>query len=116
MRAGLLDDDGTSALRAALAEFTVDAVDATLGPDGRRSPAAGDRAGVERALRMTPPGRVTALIRLFLLGSAIADTDAVAALRPLSLDRAPRAGLIARAGARACRAGFPGAARRSGSR
>ncbi len=95
MHQGLLDDNGTSALRVALTDFTVDTVDATLGPNGRHALAIGDRAGVERAL---PSDAIASLIRLFLLGAAIPDTEAAAALHPLPLDSAQRAGLIACAG------------------
>lgn len=93
----LLTPQGVDRLRAALSRFTVDEVDDLLGLAGRAAMSRGDRAAVRRIARAAG-GPTAALCRLFLLGDAVAEQEAAAALRPLDLDDAAAAGLVRRAG------------------
>lgn len=86
----LLDARGVAQLQQALAAYTVDGVHELLGLGGRAAQQRGDLAGVARCL---PPGeRLSTLVRLFLLGGAVDEQQARAALAPLDPDRG--AGLL----------------------
>jgi hypothetical protein len=77
-------------LRQAVAEYTVDTFYERTGLRGRAALERGDLVGVERLL---PRGeRLSALVRLFLLGQSIPAADARRALAPLDPERA--AGLL----------------------
>jgi methylase of polypeptide subunit release factors len=82
----LLGPASLELLKRALEDYTVDGVHELLGPDGRAAHLRGDLAGVARAL----PGddRIGTLVRLFLLGEQVTETQARAALRPLDLGAA----------------------------
>src|SRR5689334_10971104 len=74
-------------LRTALQDFTADGVRALLGPAGDSALSRGDLAGVSYAL---PEGeRLSALVRLFLLGEVVSGADAARALSPLCVSDAP---------------------------
>jgi hypothetical protein len=89
----LLPPAGIERLRTALAEYTVDAIHALLGPVGQAALSRADHAGVRRQL---PPGeRLSTLARLFLLGDEVPEADARAALHPLPWAEAVAAGLVA---------------------
>ena len=94
MHQGVFDAAEMQALRHPLAAFTVDAVDAALGADGRRALGTGDHDGVERALRAATMPTLRTLIRLFLLGRPVSAADAAAALHPLSLTTGCARGLL----------------------
>ena len=96
MRSGLLDPDATARLRASLTGYTVDAVNERLGLVGQAALGRGDLAGVAR--RLPGSDRLATLVRLFLLGSAVGQDAAAAALDPLRLDEAEAAGLVSRSG------------------
>ncbi len=82
----LLEPAALDALRAALCDYTVDAVHEVLGPAGRTALDNGDLSGLARAL---PAGeKLTTLLRLLLLGEPVGTVAATAALRPLDLDMA----------------------------
>lgn len=86
------------ALRDALADYTVDGVHDLLGPTGQAAHDRGDLAGVARVVRTaastaartgdSATRRLAMLIRMFLLGHAVDEADARAALDPLDLDAA----------------------------
>ncbi|HEY2272671.1 MAG TPA: methyltransferase [Jatrophihabitantaceae bacterium] len=82
----LLDGHALDDLRAALDGYTVDSVHELLGPLGRAAHERADLLGVERVL--PSDDRVATLVRLFLLGEAVAESSASAALAPLALDAA----------------------------
>jgi len=96
MRPGLLDDDATGRLRAALGGYTVDAVADRLGLAGEAALQRADLAGVARQVRGDDP--LATLLRLFVLGAAVDERAAAAALAPLRLDEAVAAGLVEQAG------------------
>jgi methylase of polypeptide subunit release factors len=83
----ILDAGPLDALRAALAGFTPDCVQAELGLGGQAAHARGDLLGVERALSGDDP--LPTLIRLFLLGLPVPAHAARAALAPLRPEDAP---------------------------
>lgn len=88
------------ALRAA--SFTVDSVNALLGPVGDAALGRGERVP---ALRATADGsRLSTLIRLFALGAGVPGEAAGAALGPLGLDDAVTIGLLEPAAAGEVRA------------
>jgi hypothetical protein len=93
---GLFDERDTELLRAALADYTVDGVNAAVGLVGQAALGRGDLAGLARQL--SDRGPVATLIRLFLLGAAVPEREARAALRPLPLEAACGAGLLAASG------------------
>jgi hypothetical protein len=66
---GLFDERDTELLRAALADYTVDGVNAAVGLVGQAALGRGDLAGLARQL--SDRGPVATLIRLFLLGAAV---------------------------------------------
>ncbi len=83
MTSPLLGRVSLALLRDAVDGFTVDAVSDLLGPLGRAAHQRGDLVAVSRAL---PSGeRLATLIRLFLLGEAVPESEARSALRPLDL-------------------------------
>ena len=90
----LLSPGGIESLRTAFAEFTVDAVAEVLGLGGQALLARSDRAGVRRSLPRHD--RTADLVRLFLLGDAVNEADALAAVAPLGLAEAEQAGLLER--------------------
>ena len=121
MRPGLLDEDATQRLRAALAGYTVDAVHDRLGLVGQAALARADRHGVARRIGGTD--RLATLLRLFALGADVDEDAAAAAFAPLHLDEAMTAGLLDRAGGRVrarldvrpyAEGGAPGPGRTSG--
>lgn len=73
-------------LRRALDDYTVDGVQDLLGPTGRAAHQRGDLAGVARVL--PPDERLSTLVRLFLLGEEVVETQVRTALLPLDLDAA----------------------------
>lgn len=82
-RSPLVPPAGLDRLRAALGDFTVDGIHQRLGLVGRAAHERGDLHAVDRAL---PTGdRVATLVRLFLLGRAVPEAEARAALHPLDL-------------------------------
>ena len=91
-----LGDAVCDALRTALhrGRFTVDGVAGLLGPAAR---AALDRGEPEPAARaVAGAGDAGTLVRLFLLGEAVAAGDAATALAPLAVDDAVASGLLRR--------------------
>lgn len=83
----VLDRVALGATRAALADFTPDAVQELLGPSGSAAHLRGDLTGVARAL---PSGeRLATLVRLFLLGLPVDEATARSALHPLDPAAAP---------------------------
>jgi len=98
MRPGLLDDDATARLRAALDGYTVDAVADRLGLAGQAALQRGDLAGVARRIDGDDP--LATLLRLFVLGADVDGAAATRALAPVRLDEAIAAGLLAPAGDR----------------
>lgn len=87
MTAPLLGPAALSLLRRAVDDYTVDGVAQLLGPVGQAAQQRGDLAGVARLL---PVGeRLSTLVRMFLLGEPVPETEARAALRPLDLSCAP---------------------------
>jgi SAM-dependent methyltransferase len=79
-----------SQFRRALDGFTVDAVHELLGLVGQAAHERGDLQGVARVLARADQqdGRLATLARLFLLGLAVDEREARAALHPLSIDAA----------------------------
>ena len=98
MRPGLLDDDATARLRAALDGYTVDAVADRLGLAGQAALQRGDLAGVARRIDGDDP--LATLLRLFVLCADVDGASAVRALAPLRLDEAVAAGVLEAAGGR----------------
>src|SRR3954452_14447260 len=83
---GLLDERATAQLRAALADYTVDAVHERIGPAGQAALARADLSGVAGEL-----GGDTALatfLRVFLLGDKSGERAAGTAFAPLTLETA----------------------------
>jgi methylase of polypeptide subunit release factors len=89
----LFDDRGIDRLRLALGEYTVDSVHEIIGLVGQAAQSRGDLAGLAR--QVTGQSRLETLIRLFLVGSEVPEAAARAALHPLPLEQAERAGLLA---------------------
>ena len=84
-------------MQQVLAGFTTETVHEALGPVGRAAQERGDVAGAARALRELPRGEpIATLISLFLLGMAVPEQEADAALRTVSA--AGRGALMARDG------------------
>jgi hypothetical protein len=90
---GLFDERETELLRSALAAYTVDGVDALLGPVGQAALGRAELSGVARQL--PDDGPLATLVRLFLLGAAVPERCARAALEPLPLEAATAAGVLA---------------------
>lgn len=86
----VLDPPALSAFRQALDEFTVDGVHELIGLIGQAAHERGDLPGVGRALARShrDGDRLTTLVRLFLLGQAVDEREARAALHPLPIDSA----------------------------
>lgn len=93
------DDRDLAALRAALGEagYAEPGLGAALGADLRPLGRHLDRAA---ALRRLPGGRLSTLIRLFLLGLPLPVSEVRGALAPLAPERLARSGLLASAGGR----------------
>ena len=93
MPAALFDDHDIAALREALQPFTGHAVDERIGAAGRTALSRTDFAGVSRELRGADP--LDTFIRLFAIGAETTEEAARAAFRPLPLEHAVGAGLLA---------------------
>ena len=97
----LLPPDELEALRTALIDYTVDGVHELLGLAGQAAHDRGDLAGVARVVRAAAAGgdaatrRLATLVRLFLLGHAVDEADARAALAPARSGRGLAGRLVA---------------------
>ncbi|MGN6607296.1 MAG: DUF7782 domain-containing protein [Jatrophihabitans sp.] len=99
MAAPVLPPADLDRLRQAIDTYTVDAVQQRLGLAGQAALARGDLIGARRALAAEAgEDRVGVLTRLFVLGDALPEPQAAAALDPLPLDPAVAAGLVERCG------------------
>ncbi|WP_263729793.1 methyltransferase [Cellulomonas sp. SG140] len=114
-RVPVVDETAVAALRADLAAFTVDAVEALLGPVASAALQRGEPTPALRATAGPDAPPVATLVRAFLLGEAVTRADLDRALPTAGAAGALALGLVARAdeveSAEGARAGHDGTAR-----